>query len=240
MSEKGRKHSVMRNRGKAVVLFQGPMVVVERKHPWLFVVAPMTMEQDLSPDQPNAEEVHVSRIRRFALSGLNVTPDLVENSRADAASNFPKIVVDWRPRTSTVDNWRSIKLRVVWEGHEFEDSTWEPIEQIFEDARSFTRGFLAAESAHYPVLAHALAELDKIKPSANPSFHAGSYFDFEEESFVGVEGDLPSSSEDDSDPDSDASIQNLADFWRDEYDDSSTDPDDPDAPDLPVPGSPPA
>ena len=202
--EGGRKGSVLRHRGKAVVLWQGPLVVVKCYNHWLHRVAPMTMHQNHSPDQPAAEDVHVVRIRRFSDKSLNVTQDLVDVARADAGSTIIDEILDAKPKTGALKNWRKIRLQVSWVGFEESESTWEPIFQVFEDARKTVKQFLQQGRTEYPLLNHAYNELMKTKSTARPTSYTAVAADFETEVIRGRRGDLDHSESSDSEGASDS------------------------------------
>jgi transposase InsO family protein len=187
----GRKRSVQRHRGKAVVVWQGPLVVAAQKSPWLFVVVTMTMApQNLAVTQESAEDVHVTRIRRFSDKHLNVTQELVDLARADAAATYIDEILDFKPKNLALRNWSQLKLKVSWLGFEPADSTWEPIEQLFEDARVIVKRFLKQGKGPNALLNHAFKQLMLTAPNARPSFVGGGDSDFEDEYLLGSDGDL--------------------------------------------------
>ena len=121
-------------------------------------------------------------MRRYADRHLNATQSLVDVANNDAAADYLKCITDWGHKATKPNRWRKLMLRCEWFGYVADagDESWEPIEQLFEDARVMVKQYLR-KHADVPVLKHAYDQLIKKKSTARGSFNDGNESDFEDE-----------------------------------------------------------
>ena len=115
------------NPEKLMLRWQGPYEVVDVPSPLIRGI------RILGKPDGDLITVHVSRIRMFADSKLNVTETLIESAQHDARAFEVRDIV----RHRTEDG--KLELLVHWLGFTKEDRTWEPVEGLLDDANIYLR-----------------------------------------------------------------------------------------------------
>jgi transposase InsO family protein len=115
-------------RDKLRPVFSGPCRVVDTKSDWVFIVEDLVTLQ--------RHELHASHIRRFADSLLHISPQLT----AWAAHSGRGYVI------AAITGHRLVPLppalHVQWDGFPVEDSTWEPLSSLLQDAPATVREYV--------------------------------------------------------------------------------------------------
>ena len=72
--------------------------------------------------------VHWRRMRRLAGPGVHITKELVEGAQHDKQKFLVENFEDW-----TVNTDGEVDMLVKWRGHDDDNNTWEPMEQLVQD-----------------------------------------------------------------------------------------------------------
>ena len=72
--------------------------------------------------------VHWRRMRRLAGPGIAITKELVESAQHDKQKFLVESFEDWAVNTDG-----EVDLLVKWRGHDDDNNTWEPLEQLVVD-----------------------------------------------------------------------------------------------------------
>ena len=79
-------------------------------------------------DGDRGSRVHWRRMRRLAGPGVRVTKELVEGAQHDKQRFLVERFEDW-----VVNTDGEVDLLVKWCGHDDDNNTWEPLEQLVAD-----------------------------------------------------------------------------------------------------------
>ena len=112
---------------KPMLRWQGPYAIVDVPSPLIRGI------RLLGKPDSDLITVHVSRIRMFADSKLDVTETLVESAQHDARDFEVKDIVDHRIE----DN--ALELLVHWLGFTAADRTYEPVDNLLDNANIYLR-----------------------------------------------------------------------------------------------------
>ena len=115
------------NQEKLMLRWQGPYEVVDVPSPLIRGI------RILGKPDSDLITIHVSRIRMFADSKLNVTDTLVESAQHDARAFEVKDVVGHRVESG------ELELLVHWLGFSAADRTYEPIDKLLDNANVYLR-----------------------------------------------------------------------------------------------------
>ena len=107
--------------------WQGPYEIVDVPSPLIRGI------RLLGKPDSDVVTVHVSRIRMFADSKLHVVDTLVETAQHDARDFEVKDIVGHRIEDS------KLELLVHWLGFTAEDRTYEPVENLLDNANIYLR-----------------------------------------------------------------------------------------------------
>ena len=106
------------------------------------------------PETVPPKPVHWTRARRFAGKEFTASPRLIRLAQHDLGKFRLRDFLAWR-----VGDTGKVQLLAAWHGFEDERSTWEPIEQLVEDAPYRVRNYLAAHAEGHPPLQQVYDEL---------------------------------------------------------------------------------
>ena len=115
------------DREKLMLRWQGPYEIVDVPSPLIRGI------RLLGKPDSDVVTVHVSRIRMFADSKLHVVDTLVETAQHDARDFEVKDIVGHRIEDS------KLELLVHWLGFTAEDRTYEPVENLLDNANIYLR-----------------------------------------------------------------------------------------------------
>ena len=132
------------NLHKPKMRWQGPFTVVATE-----VNDPSVLHLRLLgyPDTVKPKAVHWTRCRRFAGKDFHATPALVKSAQHDFGKFRIRDFLAWR-----MGEGGTVEMLVAWHGFDDEGSSWEPIEQLLEDAPYRVRNYLAENASGHPPL----------------------------------------------------------------------------------------
>jgi hypothetical protein len=115
------------NKEKLMLRWQGPYEIVDVPSPLIRGI------RLLGKPDGDLVTVHVSRIRMFADTKLNVTDTLIESAQHDARDFEVKDIIDHRVEDG------ALELLVHWLGFTAADRTYEPVDNLLDDANIYLR-----------------------------------------------------------------------------------------------------
>jgi transposase InsO family protein len=118
----------VKGKDKTAPLWGGPGLVIAAENERSFKV------RDLLTDKVRV--VHAEHIKRYSDSTLNVTPQLKSFIAASAIETRIEAITAHRK------NARNWELRVVWEGFEDDDSTWQELKKLYADVPELIRRYV--------------------------------------------------------------------------------------------------
>ena len=107
------------------------MVVTDTVTPFVYTCKPM------STRKMRSRNVHITRIRRFAGSHLNITEQLQAAIDRDFPANEVQEIVGHKCNASDGE----LHLRVQWLGFTRDEQTWEPARALHEDVPEHVRAY---------------------------------------------------------------------------------------------------
>ena len=126
---------------KVMCKWQGPYEVVRSNSEVEHVV------RLLGDDRESC--VHWRRMRRLAGPGVHITKELVEGAQHDKQKFLVDKFEDW-----VVNTEGEVDLLVKWRGHDDDNNTWEPLEQLVADVPVLVANYVK-ENKGWPDLERA-------------------------------------------------------------------------------------
>ena len=130
-SQKNSAHPICHS--KAMTRYQGPYEIVAALSPVKFEVR-LLGETKTFP-------VHWRQMRRLAGPNLQVTDELTAGALHDAQRFVVEAFEDWAINTDG-----EVDFLVRWRGHQDEDRTWEPLEQLVADVPVLVAKYVQANN----------------------------------------------------------------------------------------------
>jgi transposase InsO family protein len=127
---------------KLHALWRGPYRIIGSKSSHVYMCEDLTLNIVL--------EVHVSRMKFFAISDMNVSVSLKQTISAQDTWDtkyIPECILD-----SYVDASKEIFVRVKWSGFSELETTWEPIKSFFFDCPNLVHEFLLLKKHNHDAL----------------------------------------------------------------------------------------
>ena len=136
--------------------WSGPAEVVGTTSNWIFTIRNLITQE--------TREVHASRLKFYVDASLNVTAPLLEQ----VAHNSEGHVVDRIDDHKYDRQSKQYKFHIRWRGLSNAESSWEPIQQVFEDVGAVVRNYLRDHEGDRDI-ADIAAALGVTKPDGTRS-----------------------------------------------------------------------
>jgi hypothetical protein len=136
----------------------GPLQITAVCTPWIFEVTNLLTHQ--------VSKAHAQRLKFYSDSSLSITEELKHQLRHDGAGYDVESIINYRKHSG---QW---ELEVKWLGFSGEETTWEPLLQLYEDIPHFVRVFLQKTLTEQPtpVAKRQIGHMSKVIKKKYPTF----------------------------------------------------------------------